>query len=114
MSMATLPVKKAPDDKAVETIEQRFRRLEAVWESATMFLSDAHKITEHFAFQEIIEMGEAVIPFMLHDLEKEAGLWVWALPRITGANPIRPEDVGDSRILADAWLRWGRENGYRW
>lgn len=76
-----------------------------------MFLSDAHKIREHPAFQEIIRMGEAVIPFMLHDLEKEPGQWVWALPRITGANPVRPEEGGDSRKLADAWLRWGRENG---
>jgi hypothetical protein len=112
--MATLPVKSAPDGKAAETIEQRFRRLKAVFESATMFLSDAHKITAHPAFQEIIGMGEAVIPFMLHDLEKEPGQWVWALPRLTGANPVRPEEAGDSRKLADAWLRWGRENGYRW
>jgi hypothetical protein len=111
--MATLPVKSAPDAKAGETIEQRFRRLEAVWESATLYLSDAHKIMEHPAFQEIIGMGEAVVPFMLRDLEKAPRQWVWALPRITGANPVRPEDADDSRMLADAWLRWGREHGYR-
>jgi hypothetical protein len=112
--MATLPVKSAPDGKIAESMEQRFRRLEAVWESATVFLSDAHKIIEHPAFQEIIGMGEAVIPLMLRDLEKEPRQWVWALPRITGANPVRPEDAGDSRKLADAWLRWAREHGYRW
>ena len=33
-------------------------------------------------------MGEAVIPLMLRDLEKEPRLWVWALPRITGQNPV--------------------------
>jgi hypothetical protein len=112
--MAALPVTSAPDGKAVETSEQRFRRLEAVWGSATMYLSDAHKIIEHPAFQEIIGMGEVVIPFMLRDLEKEPRQWVWALPRITGANPVRPEEAGNSRQLADAWLRWGREHGYRW
>jgi hypothetical protein len=112
--MATLPVKNAPDDRAAETTEQQFRRLEAVWESATLYLSDAHKIIEHPALQEIIGMGDGVIPFMLRDLEKQPRQWVWALPRITGANPVRPEDAGDSRKLADAWLRWGRENGYRW
>ena len=111
--MAMIPVKGSSDDQATETVEQRFRRLEAVWESETRFLSDAHKIIEHPAFQEIIALGEAVIPFMLRDLEKGPRQWVWALPRITGANPLRPEDAGDSRKMADAWLRWGRERGYR-
>ncbi len=111
--MAMIPVKSAPDNQAAETIEQRFRRLEAVWESETLFLSDAHKIIAHPAFQEIIAMGAAVIPFMLRDLETAPRQWVWALPRITGANPVRPDDAGNSRKMADAWLRWGRENGYR-
>ena len=79
-----------------------------------MFLSDANKIIEHSAFQEILAMGEAVIPFMLRDLEKEPRQWVWALLRITGENPLRREDAGDSRKMAAAWLRPGREHGYRW
>jgi hypothetical protein len=112
--MATAPVKNVPDTDAVESVEKRFRHLEAVWEAETLYLSDAHKIIEHPAFQEIIGMGEAVIPFMLRDLEKAPRQWVWALSRITGANPLRPEDAGDSRRMADAWLRWGREHGYRW
>jgi hypothetical protein len=112
--MATAPVKIVPTSETDENIERRFRQLEAVWEADTACLSDAHKIIGHHAFQEIIGLGEAVIPFMLRDLEKEPGQWVWALPRITGANPLRPEDAGDSRKMADAWLRWGREHGYRW
>ncbi len=49
--MAMIPAKSAPDNQAAETIEQRFRRLEAVWESETLFLSDAHKIIAYPAFQ---------------------------------------------------------------
>lgn len=112
--MATAPLKNAPKSEVHESTEQRFRQLEATWEADTLYLSDAHKIIEHPAFQEIIAMGDAVIPFMLRDLEKEPRQWVWALPRITGANPLRPEDAGDSCKMAEAWLRWGRENGYRW
>jgi hypothetical protein len=112
--MATAPVSNVPSSETVESTERRFRELKAVWEADTMYLSDAHKIIAHPAFQEIIALGEAVIPFMLRDLEKEPGQWVWALSRITGANPYRPEDGGDSRKMAAAWVRWGRENGYRW
>jgi len=112
--MATVPVKNAPTDETKETIEQRFRRLEAAWEADTMYLSDTQKIIDHPAFQEIIGMGEAVIPFMLHDLEKEPGQWVWALPRITGVNPVSRDDAGQMRKMSEAWLKWAREQGYQW
>jgi hypothetical protein len=112
--MATVPVQNTPDAGPAETVEQRFRRLEAVWEAETMYLSDAHRIIEHPAFQEIIGMGDAVVPLMLSDLEKGPRQWVWALPRITGANPVTPSDGGNIRKMSEAWLRWGREHGYRW
>ncbi len=102
-----------PDSAAPESVEQRFRRLEAIWESETQFLSDADRITEHPAFQEIIRMGEAVVPLLLRDLEQKPSLWVWALPRITGVNPVVPSEGGNIRKMAEAWLRWGRDNGYR-
>jgi hypothetical protein len=112
--MAILPVSNSPEAPPAETIEQRLRRLEAAWEADTRYLSDAHRIIEHPAFQEIIGLGDAVVPLLLRDLEKGPRLWVWALPRITGANPVAPSDGGNIRKMSDAWLRWGREHGYRW
>jgi hypothetical protein len=50
---------------------------------------------------------------MLRDLEREPHLWVWALPRITGVDPVAAEDAGKIERMS-AWLRWGREKGYRW
>jgi hypothetical protein len=111
--MATLPVQDTSASANRETVEQRFRRLEAAWEADTLVLSDAHRITEHPAFQEIIRMGEEVIPLMLQDLEQRPRLWVWALPRITGANPVAPSDGGNIRKMTDAWLHWGHDKGYR-
>jgi hypothetical protein len=58
-------------------------------------------------------MGEAVVPFMLKDLEQGAHLWVWALPEITRANPDPNINPGNVRQLSEAWLRWGNEHGYR-
>jgi hypothetical protein len=111
--MATVPAK-STGETPTETVEQRFRRLEAVWDADTRYLSDTHKIIGHPAFQEIISMGEAVVPLMLRDLEREPMFWVWALPRITKANPVRPEDGGNIRKMSEAWVKWGREQGYRW
>jgi hypothetical protein len=110
--MAKLPVRNVPDASPAKTVEQRFRRLEAIWEAETQFLSDAHRIIEHPVFREIITLGDAVVPLMLRDLEKGPRQWVWALPRITGANPVSPGDGGNIRKMAGAWVRWGREHGY--
>lgn len=112
--MATVPIHNSPDAPPAETVEQRFRRLEAAWLADTYVLSSYTKIVGHLAFREIIEMGEAVVPLMLADLEKDPRLWVWALPEITGENPIAPEDAGKIERMSQTWLRWARAKGYRW
>src|SRR5262245_14514373 len=109
----TTPTHSPPDTPPVESLEQQFRRLEAAWKADTLVLSDPTRITEHWAFQEILRMGEAVIPLMLRDLEREPRLWVWALPRITGEDPVTVEDAGNIERMSAAWLRWGREKGHR-
>lgn len=112
--MSTLPVQNAPQTTLTETIEQRFRRLEAVWLADTYVLSSFTRIVGHPAFREIIGMGDAAIPLMLRDLEERPRLWVWALPEITGADPVAPEDAGNIAKMSKAWLNWGRAKGYRW
>jgi hypothetical protein len=95
-------------------VQERFRRLEAKWTAETGYLSSYQDIVEHPAFQEIIRLGEAVVPFMLRDLNERPRLWVWALPEITRADPVPPEDGGNIAKMSEAWLRWGRANGYQW
>ena len=112
--MATVPVPSKPDARSTESVEERFRRLEALWDAETAYLSDVTAIVEHPAFQEIIRMGDAVVPLMLRDLEERPRHWVWALPRITGANPVPPGDAGRIAQMSAAWVEWGKEHGYRW
>jgi hypothetical protein len=109
--MATTPVQNPPRVPPPETVEQRFRRLEAQWMADTEFLSDAGKIVAHPAFQAIVALGADVVPLMLYDLESRPSLWVWALPQITGANPVAATDGGKIRKMTEAWLKWGREKG---
>jgi hypothetical protein len=112
--MSTLPAKKEPDTPPGETVEARFRRLEADWLAGVGYSSSSTQLRSHPAFQEIISLGEAVVPLMLRDLEERPRLWVWALPRITGADPVPESDRGNIARMSEAWLRWGREHGYRW
>src|SRR5262245_20898110 len=94
-------------------IEKRFRELATQWQEATWFLSSPPQIIAHPAFQAIIALGPAVVPFMLRDLEEGPRLWVWALPEITGENPV-PEGVSNVTQLSQAWLQWGRQRGLKW
>jgi hypothetical protein len=109
--MATTPAGVTPT--STETIEERFRHLEALWRAETGHLSSSSKIIGHPAFREIIRIGHAVVPFMLCDLEQQPRLWVWAMHEITGVDPVPVADRGDIVKMTDAWLRWGKEHGYR-
>lgn len=111
--MAMLPVPVAPRPMAPESVEQRFRKLEAQWKADIEFISDAGKIVNHPAFKAIIALGDEVVPLLLRDLESHPSLWVWALPEITGENPILATEGGNIRRMSDAWLKWGREKGLR-
>jgi len=112
--MSALPAERSPNTPTGETLEERFRRLEATWLAAVGYSSSSTVLCSHPAFQEIIGLGEAVVPLMLRDLEERPRLWVWALPRITGADPVPPSDRGNLAKMSEAWLRWGREHDYRW
>ena len=70
-------------------------------------------LVAHPAFLEIVEMGQAVIPILLRELEKQSGHWHRALRRITNADPVLPTDRGNIEKAADAWLKWGKEQGYK-
>lgn len=109
--MATIPAESLSRIPPADTVEQRLRRLEADWQVDTQFLSDARRIINHPAFQQIIGLGKEVVPLLLRDLQAQPSLWVWALPDITGENPIQPSDAGNIRKMSDAWVQWGRARG---
>jgi hypothetical protein len=67
----------------------------------------------HPAYQEIIGMGPEVVPLLLADLARQPDHWFTALKAITGANPVDPADCGRIEKMAEAWLQWGRQNGYQ-
>src|SRR5437016_10016765 len=111
--MASVPLNQSPARQPAETVEGRFRRLESTWMAEVGHLSSYTAIVNHAAFREIVSMGEAVVPLMLRDLEEQPKLWVWALPEITGADPVAQGDGGKIAKMSEAWLRWGREHGYQ-
>ena len=112
--MATVPAEKTREKANPETVEKRFRQLEATWMAEAGHHSSTTKLVNHPAFQEIVRMGQAVVPFLLRDLEEKPRLWVWALPEITKADPVPAADRGNIAKMSAAWLCWAHANGYQW
>jgi hypothetical protein len=109
--MSTAPVKPSP---AVETVAERFRRLSAAWQRDTIYLSSMEEAENHPAWQEIVRLGPEAVPLLLRDLEDNHTHWFGALQSITGARPVPVETAGNIPGMAEAWLRWAKDHGYRW
>ena len=89
-----------------------FAQLAARWRAETAVLSSTTAVAMHPAYQRIIGLGPQAIPLILADLQATPGHWFWALAALTGENPVPPGDEGRVRAMADAWLAWGRANGW--
>ena len=97
-----------------ETVDQTVARLLAQWEEETAVLSDSGKIQSHPAYLAIIALGPPALPALFRYLEKTRNGHVTpALTKITGVQQVPPELRGRIREIADVWIKWGRENGYR-
>jgi hypothetical protein len=92
-----------------ETLEQRFRRLAMAWKAGRYGLSTAKRMATHPAYQELIAMGEAVVPLIIAELEREPDHWFIALHTITGASPVPEESRGNLAAMSRAWADWWRE-----
>ncbi len=93
-------------------IESRFRELAKQWKKETLHLSSAARMAKHPAYQEIIGMGQQVVPLMLAELKRRPDFWFAALRAITGENPVSPDSAGKIAEMARAWIVWGESKGY--
>jgi hypothetical protein len=93
------------------TVSERFHRLAADWKAQSRFLSNSAQMAIFRPCQQIIGMGPAVVPLILEELRREPDQWFWALESITEQNPVRPETMGKVRLMAQAWVAWGEQQG---
>ncbi len=92
-------------------LSRRFYRLAAEWKEQSRFLSNSAQMAMLAPYQRIIGMGPPVVPLILDELRREPDHWFWALESITEQNPVPPEAMGKVRLMAQAWVRWGEQQG---
>src|SRR5262245_25886959 len=107
------PMTPVPASPPIENLEVRVRELLHTWRTQTAPFSSSSRITNHPAYLELISLGSAALPFLFRDLQQTLdGHLAKALAAITGAHPVPAEERGQIRKIAEAWLKWARENGY--
>lgn len=98
-----------PVTRRHQTDNKKFLALAEAWRREVLFCSSVTEMVLHPAYQRIIGMGTAVVPMLLRELQKQPDHWFWALTAITGADPVPPDDRGKLKKMAEAWLKWGKE-----
>lgn len=93
-------------------LSQKFRRLSATWEYNNEMNSSVSAMSLQPEYQEIIGMGKAVLPFLFRELMASPNHWFWALKSITGEDPVPVADRGNLAKMTEAWVKWGKQEGY--
>ncbi len=103
----------AKDDSVLhQSVEERFHSLVKIWQADRPPNLRIADMVTHPAYQAIIGLGPAAIPYILHEVEHNLDQWFWALRAITGADPVPVESRGKLKEMAQAWLAWGRTYGF--
>jgi hypothetical protein len=96
-----------------KVVAQRFQGLATQWKATTRYRSNIQALRNHPVYQELVALGEPVVPLILAELERESAVaWFTVLAAITGENPVPPELAGRVEDMARAWPNWGRQRGY--
>lgn len=98
--------------KRATQLQASFRTLREAWRTETRFASSASALVSNRSYLRIIALGLEVVPLLLKDLAAGPEHWSAALQALTGENPVPAESAGDLEAQRQAWLAWGRANGY--
>jgi hypothetical protein len=105
--------RKCEHNSALNDLKIEFDLLADLWERETRNISSPKAIINHPAIQEIIHLGEDVVPLILRRMSHHPWFWFDALVRLTkeSIDPVTPSMYGDMQQMADAWLNWGADRG---
>ncbi len=96
-----------------QDVARRFQILASQWIAATRYRSNTHALRKHPVYQQLVSLGEPVVPLILAELERAPNVsWFTVLHGITGEDPIPPALAGRVDAMAAAWIEWGRQLGH--
>ena len=98
-------------NSTAHSLSERFLEQAEKWDRETAHLSSPTQMMRHPSYEAILLMGDAVVPLMIRDLQKNRRPWFGALTYLTGDNPIMRADAGRMDRMIAAWVEWGKAKG---
>jgi hypothetical protein len=95
-------------------VEETFRALALQWKRERVGTASGMSMFMEPSYQKIIGLGEAAIPSILRELERDLDHWFWALAAISREDPVPVPNKGNLIEMRKYWLDWGRRKGYLW
>lgn len=92
--------------------QKKFEELKRKWVDETKFLSNPQLIYGNANYRGIIELGLAVVPYLLDDLSKNDNDWLFALREITNENPVKQNHYGFFDLMKKDWIDWEKKYNY--
>jgi hypothetical protein len=90
-------------------IQTIFEEYYTKWEEETKYLSSS-KMFDNIYYRKIISLGIDVVPVIINKLKETPNHLFVALQKITGINPIKPENRGKIKEMANDWIDWWKQN----
>lgn len=80
----------------------------------TSCMSSTTNMIKHPLAQRLIAHDDAIVTHLLKEIEKKGGdvLWFSILWKIVGGPEIPEKDRGRTKKMGEAWIKWGKLNGY--
>lgn len=95
-----------------DAVRDKFLVLAEQWRNETGHISNMIFRFMNRNYQQIIAMGDDIVPIILEDIQIKPDHWFWALEMITNENPVKHDHAGRVNLMIQDWLEWGRNRGY--
>jgi hypothetical protein len=103
--LSTDPGYKTLTDSRTE-IKLVFDNFYEKWHEETKYLSSPTMMFENRYYKKIISLGMVVVPVIINKLKETPCHLFFALYKITGINPARPENRGNIEKMSNDWIAW--------
>ncbi len=106
-------------------IQNLFNIFYKKWKEETFLIASPKKCHENKWYQAIIGLGPVyecppipchtnggIVTILIMEMDNNPDDWHTALVEITGENPVLETARGNLKLVAEAWIEWGKKNGY--
>ena len=88
--MSSVPVQRPAPTPPAENPDEKFRRLARTWREETAYLSSSTRMFAHPAYQEIIRMGDSVVPLLTVGVDAAPARIIDVMPAVLSHFGVAP------------------------